>query len=120
MKLLIIDDNPRMRRLIRSVVAGVAAQVFECGDGDEAPAAYARHRPDWVLMDIRMGSTDGITATRKILTDDPQARIVIVTDYDDAALREAAREAGACEYVVKENLLDLRRLFIDDRGSKQH
>ena len=120
MKLLIIDDNPRMRRLIRSVVAGVAEQVFECGDGGEALAAYARHRPDWVSMDIRMAEMDGITATRKILADDPEARIAIVTDYDDAALREAAREAGACEYVVKENLLDLRRLLVDDRSSKRH
>lgn len=116
MKLLIVDDNPRMRRMIRKVVAGAAEEVFECGDGREAPAAYARHRPDWVLMDIRMAEVDGISATRQIKAGDPEARVVIVTDYDDSDLREAARAAGACGYVVKENLLDLRRLLVNHAG----
>ena len=54
-----------------------------------------------------MKNVDGITATRQIMAAYPQARIMIVTDYTDDALRRAAFEAGACQYVVKENLLDI-------------
>lgn len=58
-------------------------------------------------MDIRMDEVDGIQATRQIIAADPAAKVVIVTDYDDEALREAAMAAGARGYVLKENLLEL-------------
>lgn len=54
---------------------------------------------------------DGITATRRIVQTFPTARIVIVTHYDDVRLRNAAREAGACGYVLKDNLIEVRRFF---------
>ncbi|HEV2381080.1 MAG TPA: response regulator [Terriglobia bacterium] len=111
LKLLIVDDSARVRRLIKSMVAGLACEVQECGDGAEALPVYNVHRPDFVLMDIQMGRTDGITTTRRIKEADPPARIIIVTDDDQADLREAARRAGACAYVVKENLLELVRLL---------
>jgi two-component system response regulator DegU len=111
MRLLIVEDNAGMRKLIRSVVAPVAEDVYECSDGSEALGAYSAHLPDFVLMDIQMGLLDGITATRRIKAADPAARIIIVTDYDQRDLREAARQAGACAYVVKENLLELVRLL---------
>lgn len=120
MMILIVEDNEQMRRMIRSITADVAEECFECSDGREALAAYARHRPDWVLMDIKMKEMDGISATRQIKDSYPEARVMIVTNYDDAALREAARNAGACEYVVKENLLDLRRLLVNYKDDKQH
>jgi CheY-like chemotaxis protein len=106
-----VDDNPAMRGLIKSIIADLAGDVSECGDGAEALAAYAACRPDWVLMDVRMKELDGISAARQIKAAFPDARIIIVTDYDDPKLREAARRAGAREYVLKENLLDLRRIL---------
>ncbi|MFL6228905.1 MAG: response regulator transcription factor [Pyrinomonadaceae bacterium] len=111
MKLLIVEDNEQMRCLIKCLVSDLAEDVRECTDGSEALAAYAAERPDWVLMDIKMAHTDGITATRQIVETFPGARIIVVTDYDDPELREAAHAAGACGYVVKENLLSLPRLL---------
>jgi CheY-like chemotaxis protein len=105
---LLIDDTEQMRRMIRRVIADLADPIAECEDGDEALAAYARHRPDWVLMDISMPNMDGLTATRRILELFPEARVLIVTQYDDDRLRDAARQAGAQGYVLKENLLELR------------
>jgi two-component system response regulator DegU len=104
---LIVDDSQPMRELIKMMLAGVAEIVGECADGADALEAYERLRPDWVLMDIGMKNVDGITATRQIMTAYPQAKIMIVTDYNDDDLRRAAREAGACQYIVKENLLDI-------------
>lgn len=111
LKLLVVEDNRAMRSLIRSIIADLGEGVSECGDGAEALSAYAERRPDWVLMDIRMKELDGISATRQIRAAFPDARIVIVTDYDDPKLREAARSAGARGYVLKENLLDVRRIL---------
>ncbi len=113
MKLLIVEDNCRMREMIRSLIAGMADEIHECGDGAEALAAYARHRPDCVLMDIKMKEINGITATREIVAAFPEAHVMIVSNYDDTELREAAREAGACGYTVKDDLMSLRSLLAD-------
>ena len=112
MKLLIVEDNPAMRQMIKRVVAPFADEIRECGDGAEAFALYAAEQPDWVLMDIRMKTLNGISATRQIKAAFPEARIVIVTSFDEAGLREAAQQAGACGYVLKENLWELRRLLL--------
>jgi len=85
--------------------------VHECADGSEAPAAYAEQRPDWVLMDIMMEKMDGLTATRQIKATYPEARIMILTGYDDNDLRAEAKSVGACEYITKENLHELRRIL---------
>ena len=111
LQVLIVDDSPKMRRMIRGLVAPYAAEIFECADGAEAFSSYQLHHPDLVLMDISLGESDGIGATRRICAADPHARVVMVTDYDDAAMRQAAADAGACGYVVKENLLELREIL---------
>lgn len=107
MNILIVDDSAPMRRALRSFVGDLAEAYYECADGAEALAAYTTHQPDWVLMDIAMKNLDGIAATREIVAAFPDARIVMVTNYDNADLRAQARQAGACEYVVKEDLLSL-------------
>jgi CheY-like chemotaxis protein len=118
MKLLIVEDNPNMRRLITGMLKDLAEAIYECADGSEAVAAYAACLPDWVLMDIKMKEMDGIAATRRIRARWPAAQIMIVTDYDDATFREAARDAGACEYVVKDSLVDVRRVLARCANSK--
>ena len=61
--------------------------------------------------DIRMNQVDGIQATKQIKTADHAAKIIMLTDYDDDALRQAAMRAGACAYALKDHLLDLVRLI---------
>ena len=111
MKLLIVEDQAEMRRLLKRLLADVAAEISECEDGSEALRSYAATQPDWVLMDIEMKSVDGLTATRQLLAAWPEARVVIVTSHDNEALRAEAQRAGACGYVLKENLLEVRRLL---------
>ena len=111
MNLLIVEDNARMRRMIKQVVGDLAERVDECEDGADALACYAANLPDWVLMDIQMKNTDGLTATRQIKAVFSDAKIVIVTNFDDTTFRESARAAGAFDYVLKENLLDVRRIL---------
>jgi NarL family two-component system response regulator LiaR len=108
---LIVDDNDEIRRMLRAVLAGVADPIYECHDGGEAGAAYGRYRPDWVLMDVSMEPVDGIAATQHIIEAFPDARVVMVTQHADASLRHAALAAGACGYLLKDNLLDVRRFL---------
>lgn len=109
MKVLIVEDNPSIRRLLRRAVLDIATVIQECIDGGQALSAYTAMRPDIVLMDVRMPVLDGLEATKQIRMVFPSARIVMVTDYDDEDLRSAAAEAGACGYTLKENMTDLPR-----------
>lgn len=111
-EILIIEDNPQVRRLIRSEVCDLAKHLHEASDGAQALALYRKHLPDWILMDLEMKQTDGLTTTRQIKAAFPEARICIVTSYDDEYLREEARAAGASGYVSKENLQLLRTLLL--------
>ena len=111
MKILIVDDNASVRRLIRSVLPALVSEIYECANGADALTTYQDRRPDVVLMDIRMDEMDGIQATERIKAADQGARILIVTDYDDEELRRAAMRAGAWGYVLKNNLLALVQLL---------
>jgi DNA-binding NarL/FixJ family response regulator len=111
MRLMIVDDNPDMRRLIKSLIGDLAEVACECSDGSEALRAYRAHQPDWVLMDIEMAKVDGLQATRQIIAAFPEARVVIVSQHPHPDWREEARRAGACEYLLKENLFEVRRLL---------
>ncbi len=112
-KILIADDDARMRQIIRQTVAGLASAVYEAGDGGAAIALCATERPDWVLMDLRMQPVDGLRATFAIKARFPEMRVAIVTQYDDAGLRAEAARAGACAYVLKENLHELPALLAE-------
>ncbi len=114
MKLLIVEDNPAIRALLRRIVAPLAEAVYECADGAAALAAYRQHAlgaADWVLMDIALPRLNGIEATRQLKTACPEAHVCIVTQYGEAEWREAAREAGAAGFVEKENLLALWQIL---------
>ena len=97
--------------MVKQIVAGLANEVYEAGDGGEAIAICAEERPDWVLMDVRMKPIDGLRATAAIKGRFPETRIAIISQYDDAELRAEAARAGACAYVLKENLHELPHML---------
>lgn len=70
--------------------------------------AYEKFQPEWVLMDVEMPRKNGFSATREIIEAHPEAKIVIVTKHGTQGMREAAEKAGACDYILKENLMGIR------------
>ena len=112
MNCLIVEDNDQMRRLLCYLLREVAdGGITECNDGGEALAAYEQCQPDVVVMDVQMANTDGIAATKEICAAHPEARVLILTDYNDADIRRVAKQAGASGYLLKDNLLQLPALI---------
>jgi two-component system chemotaxis response regulator CheY len=114
MTLLIAEDNERMRTMLKGIVSKYFTEIYECENGKEACELYKQNKPDWTLMDIEMPVMDGISATRKITESNPEAKVIIVTGYDNDAFRRNAEEAGAIQYILKENsndILDLLKQF---------
>ncbi len=107
MKVMIVDDNAEMRDLIRRILAEAASDFVDCADGREAVAVYESERPDWTVMDIAMGVMDGLTATRLLTAKYPEAHVMVVTQLQNPALRQRAREAGAAAFLQKEDLIQL-------------
>jgi DNA-binding NarL/FixJ family response regulator len=100
LRVVIADDQPLMRAGFKAVLeaTGEIEVVAEAGDGEEAVAAARAHRPDVVLMDIRMPGVDGIEATRRL----PGQRVLILTTFglDDYII--AALRAGASGFLLKD------------------
>ncbi len=107
MKLLIVDDNAEVRRMIVNIFEKYFDELIECSDGSEAINLYGQYQPDWVLMDIKMKNIDGFNAAKKILKNYSDAKIIIISQYKDESFREEAIKAGALEFVEKENLLKI-------------
>ena len=108
MTLLVVDDSDVLRQFVKALLTDSAARIYECEDGTEALSAYRTLRPDLVLMDLEMRKLDGLAATRQILSQFPAAKVVILTSHDDSYLRQAAQEAGACGYLLKDRMFDMR------------
>jgi len=110
-KILIVDDNRQMREMMRVFLQDLTDEFCECEDGGEALACHADFLPDWVLMDWEMREMDGLTATREILRFYPTAKILMFTQYEDTELKAAAHEAGAFDFVLKDEIFNLRRIM---------
>jgi len=117
MKLMIVDDHAGVRRMIRQMVAASGDTVKECSSGDEAVKVAAEFRPDFVTMDVRMPGCSGLDATRSILAAHSDVRIVMVSNYDQPDLHDAAAASGAIGLVLKENLDQVRPLLLGDAAA---
>ena len=105
-RVLTVDDHPMMRAGVGAVLSAQpdVVVVAEAGTADQAVAAYAEHRPDVVLMDLRLPDRSGAEATRDILAADPEAVVLALTTYDGDEDIYRALEAGACGYLLKDML----------------
>ena len=107
MKILIVDDNHSVRKMIKNLLSHIADEIFECNDGDQVVEQYALHIPDWVLMDVKMSRMDGIMATHELIKSFPDAKVIILTNFPTDDFREDAKKAGALEFMDKENLFSV-------------
>ncbi len=102
-RVLLADDHALVRQGIRRFLdeAGDIEVVVEVGDGQEAVRLAESHRPDVVIMDIRLPGMSGVEATREIKRRFPQIRVLVLTAYDDDPYIFALLQAGADGYLLK-------------------
>ncbi|WP_129312259.1 response regulator transcription factor [Streptomyces sp. L2] len=103
-RVLLVDDDPLVRAALRLMLEATSDihVVAEAGDGAEVTAMADRHAPDVVLMDIRMPTTDGLTATRELRQRKPAPEVIVLTTFhaDEYVLR--ALRAGAAGFLLKD------------------
>ena len=103
-RVLIVDDDALVRAGLTMILSGAddVRVVAEAADGSEVPAAVAEHRPDVVLMDIRMPRVDGLAATETLRgrVDAPEVIVLTTFDADEFVLR--ALRAGASGFLLKD------------------
>jgi DNA-binding NarL/FixJ family response regulator len=102
-RVLIVDDDDLMRAGLRGVLSSDPAieVVGEAGDGREVAYRTRLLRPDVVLMDVRMPDLDGISATRELLATFPEAKVVILTTFEQDDYIFGALTAGASGFLLK-------------------
>lgn len=104
LRLIVADDQAAIREalaMMLDMTPGLTV-VATAEDGEHAVALTAEHRPDVVLMDLRMPKLDGIAATALITDRFPEVAVVVLTTYDDGASIIAALGAGARGYLTKQ------------------
>ena len=104
LKVLLVDDDALVRAGLRLILSSAddIDVVGETDDGAGAVAAVRRHRPDVVLMDIRMPQMDGITATAALRRLDSPPQVIVLTTFQADEQVVAALRAGASGFVVKD------------------
>ncbi|HEY2653859.1 MAG TPA: response regulator transcription factor, partial [Solirubrobacteraceae bacterium] len=104
LKVIVADDQAHVREGLMTLLQAAPGiePVAAAVDGAEAVELCARHRPDVVLMDLRMPKLDGVEATRRIRAADPEIEVVVLTTHaDEASILDALR-AGARGYLTKD------------------
>ena len=125
-RILSVDDNPMLREGIAAIIESQRDMVLvsQAVNGVEAIQQYRNLKPDVTLMDLRLPDLNGIDAMIAIRREFPDARVIMLTTFDDDVENERALEAGASGYLLKtippnELLQAIRRLHAGSDGNSR-
>jgi len=101
-RILLADDHRLVRESVRRSFEAAGEEIVgEAGNGEEACDLAHRFRPDVIVMDLSMPVLDGIGATKRIHSELPDTKVVMLTMHDDVAATQSALEAGAVGFLTK-------------------
>lgn len=101
MRVLVIDDAPFMRQMLREILEGAGHEVLDVGVPQRAGAAFDTYRPDAVLLDVTMPEIDGLTLLREFRARAPHVPIIMVSALKQPNVVREAIQAGAVDFVMK-------------------
>jgi two-component system, OmpR family, KDP operon response regulator KdpE len=99
-RILVVDDEPQIRRIMRTTLTGAGYEVEDAKTGEEALNKVRDYRPDLVLLDINMPGMGGLAACKAIRVD-PNVAIVMLTVHNTEAAKVEALDAGADDFITK-------------------
>ena len=128
-RVMLVDDHAVVRMGFRMLLGQAQMEVVaECDTGEQACTAYARIRPDVVVMDLSMPGMGGLEALRRLLAQDAQACILVLSAHEDSAHPQRVLRAGALGYLCKRSAPDAlitavgavaeRRTYLDPLTAK--
>jgi len=101
-RVMLVDDHALVRMGFRMLLADADVEVVaEADNGEQVCADYARVRPDVVVMDLSMPGMGGLEAVRRLLAQDPKARVLALSAHEDTAHPRRVLRAGALGYLAK-------------------
>ena len=130
MRCLVVDDEPRLRRVLVRLLEGEGFACAEAGSGVEALKEMEREPVPLVISDLRMPEMDGVSLLRELITRWPETAVIVVTAVAEVESAVACLQMGALDYVAKpfhldevrarvSQALDKRRLLIENRSYQQ-
>jgi two-component system KDP operon response regulator KdpE len=99
-RILVIDDEPQIRRIMRTTLTGAGYEVDDARTGEQGLLKLREFRPDLILLDINMSGIDGFETCRA-LRSDPNVAIIMLTVHNTEATKVAALDAGADDFITK-------------------
>lgn len=106
-RVMLVDDHALVRMGFRMLLADAQVEVVaECETGEHACLDYARTKPDVVVMDLSMPGMGGLEAVRRIVAQDPKARVLALSAHEDTAHPRRVLKAGALGYLAKRSAPD--------------
>ncbi|MDH5540036.1 MAG: response regulator, partial [Rhizobacter sp.] len=106
-RVMLVDDHVLVRMGFRMLLADAQFEVVaEAGSGEQACADYSKARPDVVVMDLSMPGMGGLEAVRRLLAQDPKARVLALSAHEDTAHPRRVLRAGALGYLAKRSAPD--------------
>lgn len=105
MNIIIVDDDPLVVESLKIIIHTNGIDILDVGyDGLQAVELYTKHKPDLILMDIRMEKLNGIEAAKEILKVDNNAKILLITTFQDDEYIGVALSLGCKGYILKQNI----------------
>jgi DNA-binding response OmpR family regulator len=105
MRILIVDDEIHVARMLADAVSVQGHEVIVANDGEEGLALVRQSRPDALFLDLKLGELSGIEVLRQIRRRDPVLPVIVITGHADPEQLEEARQLGVTEILTKPLML---------------
>jgi two-component system, chemotaxis family, chemotaxis protein CheY len=114
-KVMVVDDSIMIRKLLKTILEKEKHEVVaEAGNGEEAYFKYRVFKPDLVTMDVSMPEVNGIEGVKRIITEYPDALIVMVSAISQKDMILESLESGARHYIIKPITTEKVKVVLDD------
>src|SRR6187402_405716 len=118
-KVVIIDDEAAILQLVTQFSRGLGHTPIPCPTGAEGLAAIREHKPELLIVDLRIGETDGMDVIKQVRIDSPSTAIIMITGHGSVETAVEAMRLGAFDYLTKPfDLPDLKRTMEQALGGR--